>query len=181
MRGGHGRARRVWLRGNARPGFVAALAGLAASLLLAIILRPWGAPASRWGVVALPVIVGGVALAMAGRPRLRLAGDRVLVRLAPLRRHEVPLEVVECFFLGSRLEPPRVTDGTVGGERIRTLVMRIAERATPYAARATFAPWGRWEDGSVTFDGRWCEPLSVDLARRLNRALAAAKRGEDEA
>jgi hypothetical protein len=28
----------------------------------------------------------------------------------------------------------------------------------------------------VTFDGRWCEPLSVDLVRRLNRQLAAAKR-----
>lgn len=181
-RGGRGRrSRAVWLRGNARPGFAAALAGLAASLLLALLLRPWDAPASWWAVVALPATVGGVLLAVAAAPRLRLAGDRLLVRVAPWRRHDVPIDVVECFFLGSRLEPPRVADGTVGGERVRTLVMRIAERATTHAAHPTFAPWGRWEEGSVTFDGRWCEPLSVDLVRRLNRALAAAKRGEDDA
>lgn len=171
----------MWLRGNARPGVVALVAGLAASSLVAIALRPWAGPAWRVGPVALPAVVGAALLAAAARPRLRRAGERLLVGLSPLRSHAVPLDVVECFFLGSRLEPPRVTDGTVGGERVRTLVMRIAERAHPYAARHTFAPWGRWEEGSVTFDGRWCEPLSVDLVRMLNRALAAAKRGEDAA
>jgi hypothetical protein len=59
---------------------------------------------------------------------------------------------------------------------VRTLVMRIAERATAHADRATLPAWGAWQEGSVTFDGRWCEPLSVDLVRRLNRDLSAAKR-----
>ena len=174
----------MWLRANTRPGAVAAIVGAAASVLLAVGLRPWegtGEGAWRWAIVVLPAVVGATFLAVAGLPRLRLDRGRVVVRLAPLRGHDVPLEFVECFFLGSRLEPPRVTDGTVGGKRVRTLVMRVAERAGTHAARATFAPWGRWEDGSVTFDGRWCEPLSVDLARSLNRALAAAKRGEDGA
>jgi hypothetical protein len=88
----------------------------------------------------------------------------------------VPLEFVECFFLGSRLEPPPPGDDSTGGARVRTLVMRIAERAVDHAARPTLPLWGAWSEGSVTFDGRWCEPLSVDLVRRLNRDLAAAKR-----
>ena len=91
----------------------------------------------------------------------------------PLRIDQTPWNVV---FLGSRLEPPHPGDVRTGGDRVRTLVMRIAERAVEHAERPTLPLWGAWQEGSVTFDGRWCEPLSVDLVRRLNRDLATAKR-----
>jgi hypothetical protein len=59
---------------------------------------------------------------------------------------------------------------------VTTLVMRLAEREVDWGERPSFAPWGKWEDGAVVFDGRWCEPLSVDVARRLSGWLVEAKR-----
>ena len=56
------------------------------------------------------------------------------------------------------------------------LVMRVAERAADWQARPTFVPWGTWSDGAIVFDGRWCAPLSVELARQLSGKLVAAKR-----
>ena len=60
--------------------------------------------------------------------------------------------------------------------RVGTLVMRVAERAADWQARPTFVPWGTWSDGAIVFDGRWCAPLSVELARQLSGKLVAAKR-----
>lgn len=176
-----GPGRVVWLRANPRPGIVMAVV---ATLLLGLLVVLWFLARSwlrqaGWGAW---LAGGGVAVAgvcgvlVSSRARIVLDGGRVVVRLRPAGVESVPLEAVECFFLGSRLEPPPPGDHRTGGERVRTLVMRIAERAVEFADRRTLVPWGRWEEGSVTFDGRWCEPLSVDLVRRLNRQLAAAKR-----
>lgn len=176
-----GGALRVWLRGNRRAAAAAIGGGALAALVLLLVARvaagawPWRVGA---GLAAAPLAAGAALAAAAARPRLLPRGDRLVVRVGLLSAEEVPLGIVECFFLGSRLEPPPVDDGTRGGERVRTLVMRLAERATAFASRPTFAPFGSWAEGSVTFDGRWCEPLSVDLVRRLNRELAAAKRRE---
>ncbi len=171
---------RVWLRGNPLPGrLVAAAFGLTGALLVSVaILWPLGG-ASRLmvgGLATLLFLLGGGWLMVAMRPRVASGCRRILVRLAPLRMEVVPLEAVECFFLGSRLEPPAPGDDSTGGNRVRTLVMRIAERSTDFHARPTLPAWGTWKDGSVVFEGRWCEPLSVDLVRRLNRDLTAAKR-----
>lgn len=176
-----GAAPRVWLMGNRRAGAAALLAGVVAALVLLLGVRV-AAGEWRWrlasGLAAVPLAAGVVLAAAAARPRLVPRGDRIVVRVGIGAGEEVPLGIVECFFLGSRLEPPPVDDGTRGGERVRTLVMRLAERATTFASRPSFPPFGSWSEGSVTFDGRWCEPLSVDLVRRLNRELAAAKRRE---
>ncbi len=168
---------RAWLRANPRPGAACLGAGVLVAALVAVAVRPWDAPrhVPGWILVIAPLVIGAAACAASGRPRLVRRADAVLVRLAPLRRETVPLEAVECFFLGSRLEPSRAGD-TAAGARVRTLVMRLAERATTLARRPTLPAWGTWNEGSVTFDGRWCEPLSIDLVRRLNRELAAAKR-----
>jgi len=181
-----------WLRSNPRPamllailgvlpliglGFVGAVRACLAPALTGGPLEAWGR--GWWGAASIAGGFAATALFAATAatfPRLERRGNVVRVRLSPWRVEPVPLEMVECFFLGSRLEPPRSDDGTTGGDRVRTLVMRIAERATAHADRATFPPWGAWQEGSVTFDGRWCEPLSVDLVRRLNRDLSAAKR-----
>ena len=99
------------------------------------------------------------------------------MRLSPTVVREVPLDVVECFFLGSAAlggEAQRRTD--VWSRRVTTLVMRLAERAVEQQRRPTFAAWGTWNDGAIVIDGRWCEPLSVDVARRLSGLLIEAKR-----
>ena len=121
--------------------------------------------------------IGGLAVA-ASRPRLERRGDCLLVRLSPTQVHELPLEIVECFFLGSHsLEPEGVPPrDDVVTHRVGTLVVRIAERALAYRERPTFGPWGTWQEGSIVCDGRWCEPLSAERARWLSGRLIEAKR-----
>ena len=173
-----GVGRAVWLRANGRPGVVIASLAVAMALSLLLLTRPWSRSVGvvTWLGGAGVLVAGAGGVMLTSRPRLVLEKESVRVHLAPGRIDPVPLEFVECFFLGSRLEPPPPGDDSTGGARVRTLVMRIAERAVDHAARPTLPLWGAWSEGSVNFDGRWCEPLSVDLVRRLNRDLATAKR-----
>ena len=70
----------------------------------------------------------------------------------------VPVEIVECFFLGAGVGQ---LPGAAGKEiPLRNLVMRLAEKATDYHHREVKAAFGRWDDGYVIFHGAWCEPLT---------------------
>jgi hypothetical protein len=177
--GGH--REKVWLRGNVRPvaGIAAVTAVICAALVVAVVAVDVP-PTLRW-IVATACVVAAAAVAAiavaAGRPRLSHRGDVLRVRLMPTAVREVPLEAVECFFLGSSgLEEAGQPPPDAVSRRVTTLVMRLAERAVDWGERPSFAPWGKWEDGAVVFDGRWCEPLSVDVARRLSGWLVEAKR-----
>jgi hypothetical protein len=178
----------VWLRGNVRPvlGLAAVAALVGAGLTAAVLLA--GAPAlGKWLVSAYWPVAAGLVAALAAaamRPRLVHRIDPRMqsvleVRLAPGFSHAVPLDVIECFFMGSqRLEPEDAVADDQPSHRVGTLVMRVAERAADWQARPTFTPWGTWQEGAIVFDGRWCEPLSVELARRLSGKLVDAKRAE---
>ena len=175
-----GPAEEIWLRGNARPaGLLVAVACAAGTGLTVLAVFPptraIALPlAIAFALVAGPLVAG---LARAGsRPRLARRGAVLRVRLAPLVAHDVPLEFVECFFMGSHVLPAPDGRDDRPGQRVGTLVMRIAERAAAWQARPTCAAWGTWADGAVVFDGRWCEPLSLELARRLSGRLVDAKR-----
>lgn len=178
----------VWLRGNLRPVVALAAASLAglAALAAAVVLAggPRTPPAvAGCAVVATAAVLAVAALALAAaRPRLARRGDRLVVRLSPAGVAEVPLDVVECFFQGSNPldRQGQPTCGDHAACRVNTLVMRLAERAEGHRSRKTFTPWGTWDDGYVVFDGRWCEPLSADLARDLSRRLLDAKRAAAE-
>jgi hypothetical protein len=176
----------VWLRGNVRP--VAALAAVAALVLAGCVaattLTTAGRPFRTAALAACAVAAAGIGLlaAAATRPRLLLDRHALVVRLSPGRVETVPLDVAECFFPGSN---PLTRGGEQTCEhhaafRVNTLVLRLAERAEEYRRRATFTPWGTWDDSYVVFDGRWCEPLSPDLARRLGRRLVDAKRAAQQ-
>lgn len=171
----------IWLRGNVRP--VLAVAATALGGLAAAAAAAWLADA-HWlvaaaAVTALATVVPLAAMAItAARPRLVRRGPALVVRLSPATTATVPLDSVECFFPGSNPLDGRgrQTCGDHSTWRVSTLVMRLAERAVEHRARRTFAPWGTWDDGYVVFDGRWCEPLSGDLARGLSRRLLDARR-----
>jgi hypothetical protein len=178
-----GETSEIWLRGNLRPVVWLALVEVVVGggLIAAAALRASSLP--FFLLVAVPVcgmaagIVGVLAWA-AARPRLQRVGRCLRVRLSPTAVEDVPLDAVECFFQGSN-PIDRSGEPTCGDHatlRVNTLVMRLAERAADFSKRATFTPWGTWDDGYVVFDGRWCEPLSADLARRLSRHLLDAKR-----
>ena len=178
----------IWLRGNVRPVVVLAVLAKGAMLVSLGLWAWWTSAAAAAGpasgaFLAIWLAIGALVLgltAAASRPRLTLVGDTLRVRLSPTRVEEVPLAVVECFFLGSQaLQQPGTPRADLPTHRVGTLVMRVAERAIDYQQRPTFAPWGTWAEGAIVFDGRWCEPLSVDLARRLSASLLAAKRAAD--
>lgn len=190
----------VWLRANPRPVWLAAAAqwgGLAIVWLLVAGLAGWppfgpwsGAAVGAAALAAVLAIAVGIIARAALLPRVERRGDRLRVRVAPGRTADLPVATVECFFLGSDAlaGEPSASPAT---HRVGTLVIRCAERDAaacaalvegPPAAGTTapggHAPgaWGRWQDGAVVLDGRWCEPLSVDLARRLSGLLVEARR-----
>lgn len=168
----------VWLRSNPRPAVVAVVATCLATLLLVGGVRAAGG--GPWAVLGAAV-VGGLAVAVvcglllaAWLPRLERRGPRMRIRLAPFIGHDVPLEVVECVFPGSRV----LADGTPGpaARRVGTVIVRLAERAEEWRRRPAFSAWGSWQDGQVVIDGRWCEPLSPAVTQRLGQRILEAKR-----
>jgi len=175
--------RDVWLRGNMRPAIVVAAAfTLICGLLLASL---WLAdtppsPLMVWlvrGFCVLSAATMAMFLVAASRARLERVGDALRVRLALFRSHDVPLDVVECFFLGSHpLEQPGTARDDRPTHRVGTLVVRLAERAAEWHERPTMSEWGSWKEGAIVCDGRWCEPLSADLVRSLTQRLVEAKR-----
>jgi len=130
-----------------------------------------------WGFCGLAAVTMSLLLTAAASARLERVGDALRVRLSPFRVHDVPLELVECFFLGSEpLKPPGSVPDDRPSQRVGTLVIRLAERAVDWRERPTLAEWGSWREGNIVCDGRWCEPLSADLVRTLTRRLVDAKR-----
>lgn len=167
----------VWLRGNVRPLLGLAVLGLGLAMLAAVGVAAAGGP-SWLAVLATAMLVAAVAMFafVASRPRLARRGDSLLVRLAPFVVHRVPLDVVECVFHGSQPIESPATQPAEPQRRVGTLVIRLAERATDWRQRSTFAPWGTWQDGHIVCDGRWCEPLTVEVARGVGSRLLEAKR-----
>lgn len=176
----------VWLRGNVRPVIgLAAVAAIIGAALAAAVFLGGATPPGRWLVCGYSLVAAAVVAAfaaVASRPRLvhrvdARQGSVLDVRLAPGKAQTVPLDAIECFFMGSqRLESEETVADEQPTHRVGTLVMRVAERFKEWQARPTFTPWGTWQEGAIVFDGRWCEPLSVELARQLSGKLVDAKR-----
>ena len=170
------KAREVWLRSNPRPALAGAVAVAVALAVAAVALRASGGPTWGWWALAAAGAAGGaLATALvvtAALPRLVRQGDVLRVRLSPLAAHDVPLEIVECVFPGSS----PLEGNAAAPRRVGTVVVRLAERAVAWKQRPTFAAWGTWNDGHVVIDGRWCEPLSLEVTKQLGHRILEAKR-----
>ena len=109
--------------------------------------------------------------------RIFLKDSELIVRIGPASVERLPLDAVECFFLGS--QPLDHSGDPVASDeaafRVGTLVVRVAERYG-HLASGRRGPWACWEDGYLVVDGRWSEPLVVETLRRINGRLAVAKR-----
>jgi len=174
----------IWLRGNVRPaaGLLIAAVLLSAGIAAAVVLVPVASSAA-WTLASVAgLLVGAAALLAwsAARPRLVRIGSDVVVRLSPLADYRVPLDIVECVFPGSQSlasdSSPPADAAAVADRRVNTLVLRLAERATDWRAKPVAAAWGAWSDGTIVFDGRWCEPLSPEVVRGISARLIEAKR-----
>jgi hypothetical protein len=94
----------------------------------------------------------------------------LLVYLDPTRPTRVPIEIVECFFLG---QGPSELPKLKGREpETQNVIVRLAEAASEWKHRDVRRALGHWCEGYITIRGSWCEPISPDLMKRLNRRLA---------
>jgi hypothetical protein len=136
-------------------------------------------PIIHWTGILL-VSVGGM---LFGRqllrlvaPRLALTSNHLLVYLRGIMPWQVPLDVIECFFIGQT--PSRLRVWHPAGRRIDniTVVVRLSESAKAWHRRSVDTSLGKWCDGYITVYGTWCEPLNGDVVNRMNQRLAEVKR-----
>jgi hypothetical protein len=117
--------------------------------------------------------VGGVAslslLVLLFSPRLALEGQELLVYLRAGRPFRVPVDVIECFFIGQAAVGPGVL--VAGQPKSVSVVVRLAERAGTWATRPVLPMLGHWDDGYIVIRGTWCEPIDLSLVNRMNEKL----------
>jgi hypothetical protein len=168
----------MWLKSNRRVLLAAAIAPallVVLGMLIVFGIAVVAPPAARV-LAGVLVVLGAVLLVMlawhARQPRLAYDGSNLLVYLCSGGPIAVPIEVVECFFLGSGVQ--RLAGG--GGREVQVahIAVRLAERALEWADREVKPSLGKWCGGYITIYGAWCEPLNRDLVNRLNSRLSAA-------
>ena len=171
-----------WLRSNPRVALVGAVPLGIMTLIGFILTRGWfGHPPA----VAVQQIgyglacAAGLALALwwlvARLPRLSYGNGYLLVYLRLSRPIRVPIDAIECFFLGQGPDP---VVGRLGNQTMETInvVMRLAERSREWSEVDVNRMLGNWCDGYATIRGAWCERLSTELVTELNNRLVHAKR-----
>ncbi|HUG69071.1 MAG TPA: hypothetical protein VMM76_15080 [Pirellulaceae bacterium] len=134
----------------------------------------------RWIAAAAALVLAyaiGLCVYLMFQPRLSYANERLCVRLRPGPPLQVPIEIVECFFLG---QGPTLLPRPFGKrdkvEETSTIVVRLAESADQWKHFDVKPALGLWCDGYITIRGTWCEPITNELLKRLNGNLIAAHR-----
>lgn len=174
-------SREVWLRPNRRVlalGILTACLALAGAVALVGISRHPAVTALGWamGVVSLTLIA--LAIRAILRPRLAYHDACLLVYLGSARPHRVPIELVECFFLGQgpSLLPAATLVGKQDSPESSTIVVRLAESAAEWKHLEVRPSLGMWCDGYITIRGTWCEPINAERMKQLNQRLVETHR-----
>ncbi|MFO0913000.1 MAG: hypothetical protein U0795_08580 [Pirellulales bacterium] len=175
----------TWLRPNQRIlGLQLALSGL--GCLATLVVAIWIGQGDRSTVVkllswlpflAMAWLVVGLVRALT-TPRLQLVDDKLGVHFAAGQSYRIPIDVVECFFLGQG--PTGSLPAAIRGAEASSVVVRLSERAEDWHRRPVSPQWGHWCDGYVTLRGTWCEPISLARVNELNHRLATVKREQRE-
>jgi hypothetical protein len=140
---------------------------------LAIALGPWQAEGWLRGVGWALAAFGGLILILLfwqiRQPRLAYESGHLLVYLRSGPPIRLPVELVQCAFLGAG---PTQIRGTAGAAlRSANLVLRLDEKASQWHEIEVKPALGRWSEGYITIHGAWCEPLRIDVVQRLNERL----------
>jgi len=173
----------IWLRTNRRALLLslvlpALLALTGGGLLIAAWLQQWHW--SLWlvagALLAAAAWLTGNILWLAAQPRLAYEADSLLVYLEAPEPVRVPLEIVECFFLGQGASELPKIDGV--DPETSNVIVRLAERAKDWHHRDVKPAIAHWCEGYITLRGAWCEPISGEALKALNQRLAAAQRAQ---
>ena len=170
----------TWIRPNRR---VLAVGWLAPAALLSAgipaLVMGWLHESWLWfgiGVMlSLSAIVLGIMLGWLMRqPRIAYQDGSVLVHCGLASPIALPLDVVECFFLGQA--GGLIHDAQGREAEVRTVIVRLAESAKDWHHRDVQAALGHWCEGYITIRGTWCEPITPELMKRLNQRLSELQR-----
>jgi hypothetical protein len=174
----------TWLKPNRRALCFGCVPPLVLGLLGAWIAIAPGEAAVPWrrGLGTTMIVIGVALLVMLirqlVRPRIAYRDGCVLFYLRSGAPVAVPAEVVEAFFLG---QGPASLPGGIHHEQVTVnLIARLSQRQSEWANLVVKQALGNWADGYVTIRGAWCEPLTPELVRRLNRRLKEVKSLNDE-
>ena len=147
--------------------------------------RGWWLAASGLvgGIAVASCVVGYTVWRLAQSPRLAYADGQLLVYLNSTQPEAVPIEHVECFFLGQGDSDIATKSRSQTGSDSQTanIVTRLAESATEYHHRDVRSPFGQWCGGYIVIRGTWCEPIDGPLLQRLNQRLVQVHRAQREA
>jgi len=133
----------------------------------------WFGWAFGWIFVALGLVSVPLIIWSSSQPRLAYSDGYLVVFLGTLGPLHVPIELVECFFLG--YGPSLIP--LIGGKlQTSTIVVRLAESAKEWKHRDVSRQLGHWCDGYIVIRGTWCEPISAELVQRLNARLVEVHR-----
>lgn len=130
--------------------------------------------AAAWVVVGLAGLATGTLIAMMRVPRLAYESGELLVYLRSWQPDRVPIEAVECFFLGQGTSDIPVKSNL--DPQTSTIVVRLAESAVDYHHVEVKPSLGQWCGGYIVLRGTWCEPITPELMQRLNRRLVEVHR-----
>jgi len=167
-----------WLRSNRRAiaaGFAVPVVLTVVGVVIALLPLQW------WRLLAilplgLAALISWSLWRLLRQPRLAYEDGFLLVYLAgSFVAERVPIDAVECFFLGqapSLLPQPTETPPA----RTQAIVIRLAESAREWHHRQVRRELGQWCDGYITVRGTWSEPIHPDLVKQLNAQLVEAHR-----
>ena len=167
----------VWLRSNRR---VIVLGLIPVGLLCAISLLLFTQATNSvlagiaLAVAALSVVLIAILVKYLTSPRVAYADGNVLFYLRAGAPIAVPVHVVEAFFLGQG--PAHLPLVSNEGQVAVNLVARLSQKEPQWAQIEVKPALGRWCEGYVSIRGSWCEPLTGDVIRRLNRRLGEVYR-----
>jgi hypothetical protein len=162
----------IWLTSNRRVILMAMLpVGLLGAVSLAILTRdavPIIHVLASLGLILVIALLIGL-LQQLFRPRIAYRDKHVLFYLRARSPIAVPVKVVEAFFLGQG--PAHLPVSSSSNTKTVNLVARLSQRATEWAQQEVKPALGNWSEGYVTIRGTWCQPLTGELIRQLNRRL----------
>jgi len=179
-----------WLKPNRRVMLACGLLTLILALACIVVI---GLIPHRGWWLAISGLAGGIAVAstfagytvwqLARSPRLAYADGQLLVYLNSIHPEPVPIEHVECFFLGQGDSDIPSGAGENAGKRSQTanIVTRLAESAREFHHRDIRSPFGQWCGGYIVIRGTWCEPINGPLLQRINQRLVQVHREQREA
>lgn len=171
----------VWLRTNRRAlalgmilplSIVAVGGGVAIAgwwLQLNFMVPLLGALIAFGGLFLLGTLAYGMSV-----PRLGYKEGELLLFLDARQPVGIPIDVVECFFLGQG----ESTLPKIAGREPETsnVIVRLAESATDWKHRDVNPRFAHWCESYITLSGAWCEPIDGEALKRLNQRLVEVQR-----